>query len=87
MRLLENRILVLRDSSEEKTASGIYIPEKFQENKNSGVVVLTGPGTKDFPMDVQPGDRISFKPVAGIEVQYDGKPHLIMKTSDRDFIY
>jgi chaperonin GroES len=84
---LHNRILVERVDAEEKTASGIIIPDSAKEKPQEGKVIACGPGMKDkagkvVPMDVKKGDRILFAKFGGSEVRLDGKDYLIMKEED-----
>jgi chaperonin GroES len=83
MELAEDLILVLPDKTEEKTSSGIYLPDTVKKKENRGTVVLVGPGTSDEPMNVKVGEYILFKPHAGIEEEYNGETHLIMKQDDK----
>jgi len=84
---LHNRILVERVNPEEKTASGIIIPDTAKEKPQEGKVIAVGPGNRDkkghpIPMDVKKGDRILFAKFGGSEVRIDGKEYLIMKEDD-----
>jgi len=84
---LHNRILVERVDAEEKTASGIIIPDTAKEKPQEGKVVAVGPGNKDkqgnlIPMEVKKGDRILFAKFGGSEVKIDGKDYLMMKEDD-----
>jgi chaperonin GroES len=84
---LHNRILVERVDAEEKTASGIIIPDTAKEKPQEGKVVAVGPGGKDkhgkiIPMDVKKGDRILFAKFGGSEIKLDGKDYIIMKEDD-----
>ncbi len=87
MKPLHNRILVERVDAEEKTASGIIIPDTAKEKPQEGKVIAVGPGLKDkagklIPMDVKKGDRILFVKYGGTEVKLDGKDYLILKEDD-----
>jgi len=69
-------LLVLPDSSKEKTEGGILIPKMVQDKtkeRPTGEVVLAGPGMKDVPVTVKPGDRILYAQATPIEV--DGVEH------------
>lgn len=84
---LHNRILVERVEAEEKTASGIVIPDTAKEKPQEGKVVAVGPGSRDkqgkvIPMEVKKGDRILFAKFGGSEIRLDGKDYLIMKDDD-----
>lgn len=86
-RPLHDRVVVKRVEAEEKTASGIIIPDSAKEKPQQGEVVAVGPGSRDEsgkvnPLDVKVGDRILFGKWSGTEVKIDGQELLIMKESD-----
>ncbi len=84
---LHDRVLIQRVESEEKTASGIIIPDTAQEKPMQGTIVAAGSGSKDesgkvTPLDVKSGDTVLFGKWAGTEIKIDGTDYLIMKESD-----
>ena len=79
---LANRVLVEPQAAEEKTASGIIIPDSAKEKPQRGTVVAAGPGTKDEKMEVKVGDTVLYGKYAGTELTVDGKDYLIMRQSD-----
>lgn len=84
---LNDRVLVKRLESEEKTAGGLYIPDTAKEKPSKGQVVAAGPGKMDdngkrIPMAVKPGDEVLFNKYAGTEVKLDGMDHLVMREED-----
>ncbi|MDR2562829.1 MAG: co-chaperone GroES [Prevotellaceae bacterium] len=79
---LADRVLVEPKEAEEKTASGIYIPDTAKEKPQRGVVVAAGPGKKDEPMEVKAGDEVLYGKYAGTEITIEGKDYLIMRLSD-----
>ena len=86
-RPLHDRVLIESLESEEKTASGIIIPDTAKEKPQEGKVIAVGPGAKSedgktIPMDVKVGDRVLFGKWSGTEVKVDGKEYSIMKESD-----
>ncbi|CAO5679377.1 MAG: 10 kDa chaperonin 1 [Holosporales bacterium] len=86
-RPLHDRVLVKRIESEEKTASGIIIPDTAKEKPIQGEVVAVGNGTRNEqgalqPLDVKVGDRVLFGKWGGTEVKIDGQEYLVMKESD-----
>ncbi len=86
-RPLTDRVLVRRVEEETKTAGGIIIPDTVQEKPMEGVVVETGPGTRDengkrIPLDVKANDRVLFGKWSGTEVKIDGEELLIINESD-----
>ena len=86
-RPLHDRVLVRRVEGEEKTASGIIIPDAAKEKPMEGEIIAVGPGARDEsgalqPLDVKTGDRVLFGKWSGTEVKMDGEELLIMKESD-----
>ncbi len=86
-RPLQDRILVKRLAGEEKTASGIIIPDNAKEKPMEGEVIAVGAGktldngTLSKP-DVKAGDKVLFSKHAGTEVKIDGTEHLILRPDD-----
>ena len=84
---LQDRVLVERVGSEDKTKGGIIIPDTAQEKPMEGKVLAVGGGARNengqiVALDVKKGDRILFGKWSGTEVKIDGKELLIMKESD-----
>ncbi len=79
---LADRVLVEPQEAEQKTASGIIIPDTAKEKPQRGIVVAVGPGTKDEKMEVKAGDIVLYGKYAGTEISYNGKDYLIMRQSD-----
>ncbi|MDZ4716672.1 MAG: co-chaperone GroES [Cytophagales bacterium] len=78
----EDRVLVEPAAAEEKTASGIIIPDTAKEKPQKGKVIAVGEGIKDKPVTVKVGERILYGKYAGTEITIDGKDYLIMRNSD-----
>lgn len=79
---LADRVLVEPAAAEEKTASGIIIPDSAKEKPQKGAIVAVGTGKKDEPMTVKVGDNVLYGKYAGTEITVDGKEYLIMRESD-----
>ena len=79
---LADRVIVEVSAAEEKTASGIIIPDTAKEKPQQGKVVAVGNGKKDEPMTVKVGDSILYGKYAGTEITHNGKEYLIMRESD-----
>lgn len=79
---LKDRVLVKPHEAEEKTASGIYIPDSAKEKPQRGTVVAVGSGKKDEPMTVKVGDVVLYGKYSGTEVKIDGDDYLIMREDD-----
>ncbi|MEP2025526.1 MAG: co-chaperone GroES [Reichenbachiella sp.] len=78
----EDRILVEPAAAEEKTASGIIIPDTAKEKPQEGIVVAVGEGVTDKPVTVKVGDKVLYGKYSGTELSLDGKEYLIMRNSD-----
>ena len=79
---LADRVLVQPKEAEEKTASGIIIPDTAKEKPQKGTVVAVGPGTKDEKMDLKAGDNVLYGKYSGTEIEIDNNDYLIMRQSD-----
>ncbi|UII24063.1 co-chaperone GroES [Fulvivirga ligni] len=79
---LADRVLVEAAAAEEKTASGIIIPDTAKEKPQKGRVIAVGTGKKDEPLTVKEGDEVLYGKYAGTEITVDGKEYLIMRESD-----
>ena len=88
IRPLYDRIVVKRlDTQDEKTASGLIIPDSAKEKPQEGEVVAVGKGKrledgKVVPLDVKVGDRILFGKYSGSEIKLDGEELLIMREDE-----
>lgn len=87
LRPLGDRILVEPSEGEDKTSSGLLLPETAKEKPQQGKVLAAGAGRRDddgkrIEMDVKTGDTILFAKYAGTEIKIDGKKLLIMKETD-----
>ncbi len=84
---LGDRVVVEPAEKEEKTASGIILPETAKEKPQEGTVLAAGPGRIDddgkrIAMDVTKGDVVLYAKYAGTEVKIDDRKLLILKESD-----
>lgn len=79
---LADRVLVEAAPAEEKTASGIIIPDTAKEKPQKGVVVAVGPGKVDEPMTVKVGDNVLYGKYSGTELSVEGSEYLIMREAD-----
>ena len=86
-RPLHDRVVVRRLEQEERTKSGIIIPDTAKEKPQQGEVIAVGPGARNekgeiVALDVKAGDRVLFGKWSGTEVKIEGEEYLIMKESD-----
>jgi len=79
---LADRVIVEPSPAETKTAGGIIIPDTAKEKPQKGTVVAVGPGKKDEPTTVKPGQTVLYGKYSGTEISVDGKDYLIMRESD-----
>ncbi|MGD2033653.1 MAG: co-chaperone GroES [Bacteroidales bacterium] len=79
---LADRVVVEPQAAEEKTASGLIIPDSAKEKPQKGTVIAAGAGTKDETMEVKVGDTVLYGKYSGTELTIDGKDYLIMRQSD-----
>ncbi len=86
-RPLHDRVVIRRLEQEERTKSGIIIPDTAKEKPQQGEVIAVGPGARDEsgkvnPLDVKAGDKVLFGKWSGTEVRIDNEDLLVMKESD-----
>ena len=88
MKLTEKKVLptklLVREpkKEEEKTKSGIIIPEIASRTTCEGVVVLTGGGIPSLPMSVNAGDNVLYSPHAAVRVKIEGDDFFLLNISD-----
>ncbi len=79
----QNRVVVESAEAEEKTASGIFIPDTAKEKPQRGkVIAVSEKDDKGNTPEVKVGDAVLYGKYAGTEVQVNGKDLLIMRESD-----
>ena len=84
---LGDRVIIELVESEEKTASGIVLPDSAKEKPQEGKVIAVGTGRvldngEKVALEVAEGDRIIFSKYAGTEVKYEGTEYLILREND-----
>lgn len=84
---LGDRVIIELVETEEKTASGIVLPDSAKEKPQEGRVVAVGNGRvtengERVALEVNEGERIIFSKYAGTEVKFEGKEYLILRESD-----
>jgi chaperonin GroES len=82
MKPLGTRVIIEPLKAEERTQSGIIIPDSAKEKPQSGTIVAVGPGTKDETMQVKVGDVVLYGKYSGTEISIEKKDYLIMSQSD-----
>lgn len=83
---LGDRVVIKVLEREEKTASGIVLPDTAKEKPQEGEVVAVGPGKyiegKLVALDVKVGDRVIYSKYAGTEVKFNNEEYLILREND-----
>ena len=84
---LADRVLVKPIEKEEKTKSGIYLPDTAKEKPQEGEVLAVGPGKmtddgKRVPLDLKVGDRVIYAKYGGTEIKVDEEDLIILRESD-----
>ncbi len=84
---LADRVLVKPTEKEEKTKSGIYLPDTAKEKPQEGEVIAVGPGKMDetgkrIPMDLKVGDKVIYAKYGGTEIKIDDEEMMILRESD-----
>jgi chaperonin GroES len=84
---LADRVLVKPMEKEERTKSGIYLPDTAKEKPQEGEVLAIGPGKmtddgKRVPLDLKVGDRVIYAKYGGTEIKVDDEDLIILRESD-----
>ena len=87
VRPLDDRLLVKPTEAEERTKTGIYLPEGAKEKPMTGKVIAAGPGKltdegKRGEMSVKKGDTVVYGKYAGTEIELDGDKYMIIRESE-----
>lgn len=84
---LDDRIVVQPKQAEEKTASGIYLPESAKEKPQTGTVIAAGPGKLNddgsrTELSVKVGDTVLYGKYSGTEIELDGDTVMVMRENE-----
>jgi chaperonin GroES len=85
---LGDRLIVRAIEEEEKTASGLVLPDTAKEKPQKGKVLAVGDGKvnedtgKRTPLDVKEGDEVLYSKYGGTEIKVDGEDLLVLRESD-----
>jgi chaperonin GroES len=84
---LADRVIVKQSAAEEKTASGILLPDTAKEKPTKGKIVSVGPGKLDdhgkaMALGVKAGDTVYYGKYSGTDVEVDGEKFVILRESD-----
>ena len=84
---LQDRVIVKQSDAEEKTKSGILLPDSAKEKPTRGKVIAVGPGRNDDkgkPMEIglRVGDTVYYGKYSGTDVEVDGQKLVILRETD-----
>ena len=87
LRPLQDRVIVKQSEAEEKTASGIVLPDTAKEKPTKGKVIAVGPGKLDDkgkPMEIglRVGDTVYYGKYSGTEIEVNSEKFVILRESD-----
>jgi len=87
LRPLQDRVIVKQSDAEEKTASGIVLPDTAKEKPTKGKVISVGPGKLDdkgvrMALSVRAGDTVFYGKYSGTDIEVDGEKFVILRESD-----
>ena len=84
---LADRVIVKQTEAEEKTKSGIYLPDAAKEKPTQGKVIAVGIGKLDehgkrHAVGVKVGENVYYGKYSGTDVEVDGQKFVILRESD-----
>ena len=87
LRPLADRVIVKQTEAEDKTKSGIFLPDAAKEKPTKGKVIAVGPGKFDdngtrMEVGVRAGDTVYYGKYSGTDVEVDGEKFVILRESD-----
>ena len=87
LRPLQDRVIVKQSEAEEKTKSGILLPDTAKEKPTKGKVIAVGPGRLDDsgkPMEIglRVGETVYYGKYSGTDVEINGEKFVILRESD-----
>ncbi len=72
------RVVIQPIEEENRTDSGLYIPDTAKEKPQTGQVVAVGEGTEEITITVKEGDKVLFPKYTGTEIKLGGETYMIM---------
>ena len=87
VRPLDDRVLIKPSEADERTTSGIFLPEGAKEKPMTGKVIAVGPGKladdgTRMPVTVKKGDTVLFGKYGGTEIELDGDEYQILRENE-----
>jgi len=86
-KIIAGKILVKPAAAEEKTASGLYIPDSAKDKPLQGEVVLVGNALIDQTVEAKAGDVVMYGKYGGTELNIEGEDYLLIAQSDILYIF
>ena len=80
--ILPGKVLIKPQEAEEKTASGIIIPDSAKEKPQQGKVVMVGSDKKDEPMVIKKDQVVLYGKYSGTEIEINNEDYLLISQSD-----
>ncbi|MGZ4030883.1 MAG: co-chaperone GroES [Tumebacillaceae bacterium] len=81
-----DRVVIKVVEREEKTASGLFLPDTAKEKPQEGEIVAVGTGkvvgNAVLPLELNVGDRVIYSKYAGTELKYEGVEYLLLREAD-----
>lgn len=81
LRPLEDRVILQHQKAEEKTQSGIILPDSAKEKPQEAVVIAVGPGS-ETKMQVKEGDKVIYSEYSGTEVKLGDEEYIVVSQKD-----
>jgi len=87
LRPLQDRVIVKQSDAEEKTKSGIVLPDSAKEKPTKGKVIAVGPGKLDdkgraMELGIRNGDTVYYGKYSGTDIEVNGEKFVILRESD-----
>ena len=86
-----DRVVVkVAEVKEEKTKSGLYVPDTAKEKPQEAEILAVGPGALNdkgerIPIDLAVGDKVIFSKYGGMEIKVEGEEYMIL-SAERDIL-
>lgn len=78
----EDRVVIIPEEKEEKTAGGIFIPQEAQEKSQTGHIVNIGPLSKDATTQLKVNQRVLYSKYGGNEIKLDRQTYIVLSIKD-----
>lgn len=82
LRPLGDKVVLQHKTAEEKTQSGIILPDSAKEKPQEAIVIAVGPGKDKVEMQVKEGDEVIYSKYAGTDVKFEEDEYVIVSQDD-----